>query len=224
MSSNPNLRIDIAQLKHHRILSTNDKNFENLWDIYSESIPPSEAKSFEDLERLIARDDYSVFVFEWERKIVAFTMMFKPVRANFALLVYLAVANGARCSGIGSAAFHTTLSDTFLPHRCEAVIIEVDSPSENAAIDLALRLRRLNFYLRNGCRKIENLDYLFPLQCAAPAPKMELLIYPRKPSESITKDELRLWLTTIFIEVYGCDCDDERIDLMMKSQPEMIVF
>jgi hypothetical protein len=200
-----------------RIASTNDPSYLPLWNIYAEAIPKHEAKGPEEFSQLISRNDYSVLVFEESSHIVAFTMMFMPSDSNYALLEYMAVSKAARSTGVGSAAFQAAISQTHLPLQYEVVVIEVDSPREKTAPDVAVRERRIEFYRRNGCQRVEGLHYLFPLVCEKPPPQMDLLVHLRGKPRPLSKSDFCNWITSIFVHVYGYESTDSRIKTMLNS-------
>lgn len=207
-----------------RMLTPTDKAFPELWAIYSEGIPVGEAKTLSEFEALIKRPDYSVLVFEHKcgGEVLAFTMMYLGVQQGFALLEYMAVAKGLRSAGVGSFAFQTAISEEHVPALCEVILVEVDSPAEHGAADTPVRKRRVEFYRRNGCLQIANLSYLLPLKTTSQIPSMDLLIHMRNRERTIAKQELHMWLTSIFVHVYECESDDKRINTMLQSQGNIL--
>jgi hypothetical protein len=207
----------------HRITSELEIGFSALFEIYAEAIPAGESKSREELTEMVRSPNYCVLLFEASGAVVGFSMLFLPELESYALLEYMAVSKGYRSRGLGSELFQTTISTDFLPARYEAVVVEIDSPREQTAPDREIRARRRNFYQRNGCMPIPDLDYLFPLVCAAPAPQMDLLIHFRHHRQTVSKEKLRRWLASIFAEVYAMARDDRRIEQMLRNLRDPVV-
>jgi hypothetical protein len=99
--------------------------------------------------------------------------------------------------------------------------VEVDSEREQAK-DLAIRIRRKNFYLRLGCIQIEGLDYLMPAVSEERPPVMDLLYHAGGRAHIVTGAQLRVWLTTLYVEVYGRSADDSDIALMLERRAALI--
>jgi hypothetical protein len=206
-----------------RIVSERDPGFCALFEIYSEAIPAGESKSRDEIAAMICSPNYCVLVFESKGVVLGFTMTYAPQNETYALLEYMAVSRKLRSQGFGSSFFQLAISSEFLPPRHEVVIVEIDSPEESSARDVEFRLRRLEFYRRNGCVLVPRLNYLFPLVCETPAPEMKLLAHFRGKPRNVLKSEFRRWLQSIYTEVYAMDAKDSRIDEMLSPLSSLVL-
>jgi GNAT superfamily N-acetyltransferase len=178
--------------------------FEDLYRIYSESIAVQEQKSRDQIAAMIGRPDYRVLLAKRSGRTVGFSILFAPPGEPFALLEYMAIREADRGGGIGAELFRRCLPDV-------PMLVEVDSDRSG---DQAVNHRRILFYRRVGCRRIEGLSYLLPLP--GPPAEMELMIYIPSTIDPIPKSTLEGWLKVIYRDVYGCPPDDPRIARMLE--------
>lgn len=119
--------------------------------LYSERLkrdfPPDEIKPLARIERALARGEYVCYGAMEGKAILAYA--FFVVAGHRALFDYFAVAEELRDTGIGSR-FMRKLMDGPLSEM-DCVLLEVDDPDcGRGHEEVALRNRRLAFYLRNG--------------------------------------------------------------------------
>ena len=178
--------------------------FEDLYRIYTESIVVEEQKARDQIAASVERPDYQVLLAKGGGRVIGFSILFLPAGEPFALLEYLAVRPEERSGGVGAELFRRSL-----PER--SVLVEVDSVRSS---DRTINQRRISFYRRLGCRRIEGLSYILPLPGS---PEMDLMIHMRPVSDHVSKFELERWLKVIYRDVYGCSPEDPRIGCMMAT-------
>jgi hypothetical protein len=160
-----------------------------------------------------------LLVLEEGDQVLAFSILFVARAAGVALLEYMATDGAYRDAGLGTETFGETLARSDgLP-----LLVEVDSDRE-AAGDREIRARRKRFYRRCGCLEIEGLAYRLPLPGAGAAPQMDLLVHPNGARPIISKDRLRQWLETVFVDVYEQRADDSRIAAMLAPLPDPVAL
>ncbi|MBX3481361.1 MAG: GNAT family N-acetyltransferase [Caulobacter sp.] len=186
--------------------------FDAFFNVYAESIQASERKSRDQIVALLQRCDYSIIAFSQYDEVIAFLIAYHSENSNVGLLEYMATKAEHRNRGIGIALFRAALNRM----QGRNMLVEIDSDREESD-DQGLRARRKNFYLRQGCRIIEGLDYKMPQVNAAKPPTMDLLIYDPSSEIVISEDLLRQWLQALYSEVYGCDRDDPAIEIMLEG-------
>ena len=98
------------------------------------------------------------------------------------------------------------------------LLVEVDSDRVDCP-DRALRARRIQFYRRLGCRRIEPIDYVSPLPGEGPPPRLDLLV-AGITDEHLPAAEVAGWLREIYDAVYGCREDDPRLVAMIAALPD----
>jgi hypothetical protein len=166
---------------------------------------------------MISSPEYKVLVQKKNGVAVGFSMLFAPAEDTFRLLEYMAIDSRHRNSGLGCKLFLRTLQGS-VSNRGEPlpVLLEVDSDRE-ASADQEMRKRRLQFYRRLGCLRVEGLSYVLPLPGEGPPPEMDLLVYLPPSISAIRESQLRHWLGVIYQSVYNCPPDDARIVQMMEA-------
>jgi GNAT superfamily N-acetyltransferase len=210
----------------HKLTPDDTQIFDQLIAIYQSSIEISEQRQVSSLNKFLRDPRYTFLVTRENDVVTAFAIMFFPRCGAFWLLDYMAVDKRLRSRGLGEALFSAT--QDLAAQECAArrapgvpCLIEVDQPAADATPNDDPR-RRLEFYSRMQCRIISGLRYRLPLAVAGEPPPMSLLIHSLDHADSITKTQLRRWLTTLYSEAYECSENDERIDMMVSELKDTI--
>ncbi|MEQ8734927.1 MAG: GNAT family N-acetyltransferase [Rhodospirillaceae bacterium] len=191
--------------------------FDQLFDIYANSIPPEEQKSRLEVGRLLARPDYKIFIEKLDGIVRGFSIFYLSTNYDIALLEYMATDKSSRNQGIGAKLFLYGLASA----SGRSILIEVDSDRENTP-DRTIRIRRKNFYRRLGAHQIVGLDYKLPLPGKGEPPVMDLMLHPNGRDEPFTKHDVRYWLQDIYVNVYNQSRADPRIIRMLDNLPNEI--
>ncbi len=192
--------------------------FQQLLRIYQASIEISEQKPVDALAGLLADERYSILVALHGDRVDGFAILFFPGKggpdeSGFWLLEYMAVDGSARSRGTGAALLREAMA-LGVSRNGGPCVLEVDqsgaavSPGNDTA-------RRLRFYAEAGCRRLEGLNYILPLDVAGTPPPMQLLISGSSELTSLPASRVRDWLSIIYRDVYACSPQDPRIDTMM---------
>jgi GNAT superfamily N-acetyltransferase len=185
--------------------------FERALDIYRAAIEPSEQRPEDELRGLILREDYLVLTAERGGDVIGFSIAWAPPEEDFWLLEYMAVAPQARGQGVGEDLFHQTRR---IPDPGNAGLIEVDVAHDEKSA------RRLRFYERLRCTRVEGLSYQLPLRVAGTPPPMMVLCAPfYGPVSYLRRETLERALSCIYAEVYHQSPDDPRIAQMIAPLP-----
>lgn len=186
-------------------------------DIYRESIPATERKPQTWIAQAVQRSDFRVLAATSDDDAVGFATLFVP-HGNpppaWSLLEYLAVDQRSRGRGVGAAIFRQILAMML----GRAVLLEVDSNRDPSP--QAQSARRIEFYRRLGCRRIEGVRYVLPLDTTPPPPEMDLMIAQAPPG--LTMPQVRQWVRIIYESVYDQRRDDARIDAMFAATADLI--
>lgn len=188
--------------------------FQALLAIYQEAIEKSEQKPPDAVAALLRDERYMFLVSRTGREITGFAIIFFPPDSDFWLLEYMAVAATARSTGIGGKLFQDTLVFGRTRSGGNPCLLEVDQPNAPVSPSNDPR-RRLQFYAANGCRRLVGLNYILPLDVAGTPPPMQLLVHGLDGSSDVPVAVVRVWLSTLYSQVYGCAPDDPRIDVML---------
>lgn len=208
------------QLFIETLCKKNRDGFDEFYTIYSISFPLSEQKSKEELLKMLHSPCYTIFISKNNNKITGFCIIFHSLQTSFYLLEYMAVDTTQRNSGIGSKLFSYATRQIFSKNGIKPLLIEIDS-SEEKSDEQAIREKREQFYKKLGCRKINQFDYILAIKNEKTAPPMKLLVYHTK-MQNVLKPQLQEWLEDIYMLVYGCARDDERIAKMLCNVPQTL--
>jgi hypothetical protein len=205
------------QVTYQALVSPEDPFFDDFFRIYSESIEPREQKPRAVIAKMVTRPDYKIILQIEKGLAVGFSILFEPAGENFCLLEYMAVESSHRNSGFGGKLFRRTMENCVSSGGIPLpALLEVDSDREISA-GQEMRKRRLQFYRRLGCMRIDSLPYILPLAGKGPVPEMFLFVYAPGNFSTIRKPQLEHWLGVIYETVYNCAPNDSRISTMLKG-------
>lgn len=198
-----------------KVVPGDTTTFEQVLAIYQDSIERSEQKSADAIAALVADSHYDVLAASDQSGVTGFAMSFFPSDGGFWLLEYMAISVRCRSSGIGRTLFQGALAAGSARAGGHPCVLEVDQPGGivSATND---PVKRLRFYARQGCRRLEGLDYILPLETAGKPPAMHLLVHGLDGQNEVSRATVHRWLEVIYLEVYGCAAQDPRIDTMLS--------
>jgi GNAT superfamily N-acetyltransferase len=184
--------------------------FERALAIYRDAIEPSEQRSEAELRGVLARADYVVLAAEGNGQVVGFSIGWLPEGEDFWLFEYAATIPSDRGRGIGAVLFEKTAA---MAGAERTGLVEADAARDEVTA------RRLRFYARLGCRRIDGVDYLLPLRTHGEPPPMLLLAHVSRSIGALPREEFRRWLSRIYASVYGQAAGDPRIAAMLDGLP-----
>jgi GNAT superfamily N-acetyltransferase len=186
--------------------------FESALAIYRDAITPSEQRPEEELRPLLGRRDYIVLAAEQRSEVVGFSISYVPLAEDFWLFEYVATTPAARGQGAGAAMVQHAAK---LAGESRVGIVEAEADTGHDPV----MGKRLRFYARLRCRKIEGLDYLLPLRTHGVPPPMLLLALAPPNVASLPVHAVERWLRLIYIGVYRQNENDPRIVEMISGLP-----
>ena len=199
-----------------RMSPDDDAGWRLVLAIYRDAIEPSEQKPSDQVRKLASHPAYEVLVARRDGAVAGFAMQMFPSTGDFWLLEYVAVDRTQRSSGLGAELFRAALEAGVRRLPGVPAVLEVDQPGTQVSPgnDAA---RRLQFYARQGCRTVEGLTYVLPLATAGTPPPMQLLVQGLPGIDALPVATVKRWLTTLYVEVYGCEATDPRIEAMLAT-------
>lgn len=184
--------------------------------IYETEIPRAEQKTRAQIVAGLVHPDVRFWAYRRGDAVIGMSILYAPRHKDVMLLEYLAVPASAQGGGIGSSLFAASVEASRIDPGT-LLLIEVDSDS--AAVDeaeRALRRKRKQFYRRLGCREVQGLDYILPLENYGPAPVMNLLVLGAG-GDGVEAARLQRAVSIIYENVYACAPDDPRIAAMFEG-------
>ena len=183
-----------------------------LLSLYERAIPANERRSSDAIVKLAGSRNHRISLLQLGPNLLAFSILFLGSRVG--LLEYLAVDERSRGQGLGACLYQDARRHSGnLP-----ILVEVESAS-GAGAALELRRRRLAFYDRLGCRRINGLDYILPLSVEGTPPPLDLLV-DGVAGAAISRATLRQWLDDVYVKAYNCAADDPRLDQTLGDLAE----
>lgn len=184
--------------------------FERALAIYREAIVPSEQRPEEEIRALLGRRDYIVLAAEHGGEVVGFAISYVPRAEDFWLFEYVATTPAERGRGAGAALVQQA---TRLAGEGRVGLVEADADTGQGPV----ARKRLHFYARLGCRKLEGLNYQLPLRAHGLPPPMLLLALAPPNVTSLSVEAVERWLRLIYIGVYHQSEEDPRIGEMIDG-------
>ncbi|MDO9281337.1 MAG: GNAT family N-acetyltransferase [Methylotenera sp.] len=208
------------KLSIETLFAKNSDGFDDFYNIYSVSFPLSEQKLKEELFEMLCSPSYTFFISKTDDKTAGFCIIFHSTQTSFYLLEYMAVDASLRNLAIGSKLFSYAIEQVTNKYGIKPLLVEIDSPQQESQ-ETEIRKRRERFYKKLGCRKIDSFDYILAIKSEETAPPMKLLVY-HNSIRNVSKPQLMEWLEDIYMLVYGCSKDDERIAKMLHHLPQTL--
>lgn len=115
-----------------------------------EDFVSDEIKPIENILTLIKKGRYEVYGVFQDDEMIAYASFWKKENINLALLDYLGVLKKYRNQGIGSKIL--TLIKEMLGNI--PYVVEAEIPTGSSLEEDKIRKRRIQFYERNGCKKV----------------------------------------------------------------------
>lgn len=197
-----------------RVTSPAAHEMNGLLAIYEQAIPAGERKPEAAVRAMARSPDHVVEVATDASGVAGFSLLY--VGRGLSLLEYLAVDPERRGSGVGAALFRRAAN------VASPILLEVESDREDTP-DQALRSRRIAFYRRLGCRRIDGVSFDLPLPSVGPAPLLDILV-ARYDGAAVSRSLVRRWLTEMYVGVYGRSPDDPRIIAMVTAAPDPVLL
>lgn len=204
---------DEPRLEFERLETADSARFDSLVAMYADAFPASERKSTAALRGMLQEEQYAFFL-ALRSGVVGFAIVRSLCGGSAALLEYMAVSPDLRGNGVG-AQMVAAMAREYAP-----LLIELESDRDGEE-DREARSRRKQFYRRQGAREIAGLQWMMPPVHAATPPPMEMMAIG-VAGETVSRETLRVWLTGIYVEVYGQSVEDARIEAMLSVLPHTI--
>lgn len=115
-----------------------------------EDFVSDEIKPIENILTLIKNGRYEVYGVFQDNEMIAYASFWKKENINLVLLDYLGVSKKYRNQGIGSKIL--TLIKEMLGNM--PYVVEAEIPTGSSLEEDKIRKRRIQFYERNGCKKV----------------------------------------------------------------------
>lgn len=154
-------------------LNANSKDREYFEQINEEAFPILERMSFDEIFALASDTNTDVMGIYDDKKPIGFAIVVKNEECGY--IYYLAIDSHVRSKGYGSAALRRLL-ECYSGLQLILDFEEIDQNAEN----IAQRVRRKNFYLRNGFHETGNYtmlgDLRFEVVCSDGELRKEALV------------------------------------------------
>jgi hypothetical protein len=189
--------------------------FERVMAIYQDSFPDNERQPRNVIQHRVEMGLETLYVVLIGEMVVGFCFLWSFIDIGFDLLDYLAVSSERRGSGYGSFMFIQATKKILQNGR--SIVIEAEDPLYgHGATD---KYRRIDFYMRNGARILEDFSYILPPLHGTEPTRMRLLFFTEKVGYILGRRELEVLIMRLYTEVYARDMNDPYLLGMLEKIP-----
>jgi ribosomal protein S18 acetylase RimI-like enzyme len=180
--------------------------------IYEASFPERQREPFSDL---LARPDWFDVARAGE-DVLGFSFA-SELPEPWLFLEYMAVAPGHRDAGLGSSLWRSLIARVASEQRLVGIVLEVESPDAPEQEENTERLRRIEFYRRNGAVILPVADYAVPNVQGEGTEHMWLLSCAREPELHPDEGALERIVQALYSFGYGLQPDHELVRAACSS-------
>lgn len=213
------------QVTISRLTAFDSKLFNDVMDIYKNSIPLYEQYSEIQIKNRLSMDpNYNLLIARlYDNTVIGFSLLyfFKSLKIGF--LDYIAVDKKYRNYGIGTKLFDFTFN-----YLCNimvetiGLIFEVQKPSLDHLIEEKHRVKRINFYLNRGSKILENIHYLFPLPDHKTTETMYLMIKPVNNINFLSKEFVMNFIKSLYFSFYDYSAGKSALNTIFENTRSII--
>jgi GNAT superfamily N-acetyltransferase len=173
---------NVRSIEIINVTDLSSKEFKAVMEMYKKEFPIEEQKSFEQIETLLLRKIYTLFVARHKcfDPIIGFAFVMFNSDPEFIYLDYLAIDPIFQKCGFGTI-FFNSIVEMLKPSSLGIMLdFEISELAENEQEKL-IREKRKQFYLRLGCHVLKDVDYRLPITDGKSVP----MVLAFKPGGSI---------------------------------------
>jgi hypothetical protein len=187
------------------------KDLDEIYPRMERDFPATELKSRSQIERLMARGEYKLYLARHETLPILFgyALMFEPKSPRIGWLDYLAIDEQYRNAGFGTAFFNKLCEISMRQRR--GIILEVEPPTSDDPETLQNQHRRIAFYTRIGAQQLA-VEYLFP----SSAGSYPLLLFYRSIAKAdvLHKESIKAIIKAAYAYIH--DDVPDRADILAR--------
>lgn len=208
------------EIFYTEIAKTNDIHFAEAVKIYLDSFPSNERQPLAIMKRRIEEGRSKLYVGFHQNEIVCIAFLYHFNKSKFVFLDYMAVIEKFRNHKIGCGFF------SFLKEKVVSadkyLLLEVENYLFGNNTDQ--RIKRINFYIRNGAYILKDTPYLLPSLDNTLPTEMSLMIAPKYSKNYLEKDEIETIFKDLYFELYEKEETDTLLHSILKKIPNTITL
>jgi GNAT superfamily N-acetyltransferase len=208
----------MLEIRFAELSDTSSDDFLQAMSIYKSSFPDSELRPVDLVKEFIRIGKSRLVVGRLKGEVVMMSLLYPVPGTGFLLGDYLAVAEGYRGKGYGEH-FFGRLFGQLLDLNFDCFLGEVESPY--IAYDSS-RIRRIEILRKLGMRELKGIRYLLPSYDGSPPRDMILMIKCRERATHLDGSVIIDVITKIFAGLYGKGSDNEILQQILESVPEVV--
>jgi len=209
-----------AVLEFREVDQIGNKEFREALSIYTASFPLSGRQPIAVIEKRVVTGREKMFVGCSNQQVLFMALIWPLQNTDFVLLDYMATMRAYRNTGIGTRFLRNIFEIIAVDKK--HIIVEVEDP--RYADNKQKAQCRVEFYLRNGAKKMKSVSYILPpLSAGAPTRMIVMVLSPENMSiDELPGETVRGLFVQIFTELYGRAMDDSLLSSFVNDVPPTV--
>lgn len=192
------VRIDITNLTE-----ITSEDFRYIIKIYENEFPIEERKSIKQIEILLSKKIYLLFIVrdKYSKRIIGFAFVMFNNYPEFIFLDYMAIDPMFQRCGFGTILFNT-IAELQKPNSL-GILLDIERPdlAQNEQ-EKTIREKRKQFYLRLGCHMLKGIDYRLPSNDGKAIP-MTLVFKPNGSIRILPADTIKQLIVNVYEKIHS---------------------
>ncbi|BCU67679.1 hypothetical protein HS7_11160 [Sulfolobales archaeon HS-7] len=201
----------IVETIEFKRIKTGNQFFEDAMKIYVNSFPPAERQKPEVISSRVDSDKEELYIGTMRNNVISIALVW-PLLWDFALVDYVAVKEGFRGKGIGTATIR------FLSSLGKRLLFEVEDPANGSEE----RKLRVEFYKKNGAKVLKGVKYILPPLSGDIPTDMILMVIQRE--DVISGEIVRRLVIQIYEEVYSLNTTNKYVAYTLNTIPSIVTL
>ncbi|HBE79834.1 MAG TPA: hypothetical protein DDW65_18945 [Firmicutes bacterium] len=194
-----------------RINDYHSKEFKSVMEMYGKQFPAEERKSMEQVETLLRRKIYTLFIarHKYIDNIIGFALVLFNNDPDFLFLDYLAIDPMFQRCGFGTIFFNSIVE--MQNSSSLGILLELEKPQlATFEQETTKRTDRIQFYLRSGCTLLEGINYKLPNANGEAIP-MELAFKPNATIKVLPAETMKSLISNVYDKIHSDIQNRDRI-------------
>lgn len=197
-----------------KITDLDSNAFQTCMQLYENSFPPEERKSFASIKVLLEKQVYCLYALELvpQCTIIGFALIMLHKKPDFLFIDNIAIDKAWQGKGYGSELIRQVTASQ--SSQSLGVFLEVEKPElADDSADRRVREKRLDFYSALGFIPFKDIPYLFPVQNDTPIPLL-LMFKPAPGVHKLTAETVKQMIKAVYYNIHS---DVDNLEDILES-------
>lgn len=186
-----------------KITDFTSSDYRAVLEMYQNMFPVEERKSIQQIENLLDRNIYTLYVarHKYFEHIIGFAFVVFNEEPEFAFLDYMAIDPVFQRCGFGTILFNSIIEMQSV--NSLGLLLELELPElAESEEEKENRKERQDFYLRLGCYMLEGIDYKLPRKEGEALP-LNLVFKPSRSVKLLTAEKIEQLISSAYDKIHS---------------------